>query len=171
MNKLLTSFAEPLFIAAIFLVLIIGTAHGQGLGPNQRCADWATANEWQLATTVVISGDSLTRGNWTVEHNTITVQFGTEPPLVWDQTSVAPERLGALMDWIATALHYEVATHEQTLAGRTDDGQIWLISQIWYESSSEPKCLAHPLDQLGRKITTPGTIIEHTLDTQLQEAP
>lgn len=100
----------------------------------------------EVTTNVAITGDPLVSGDWTVDGDTITIQFGEEEPMVWSTTNV--EYLAVLMDWIWTALHYEEETGVPPIAVRDPgdpDGNVWLTSQYRNPTTGGQACFSHPL--------------------------
>ncbi len=131
-----------LLIASFFIgvFLIAQPLHAQD---NDYCINWAK-NDLKLEVTpnFALSGPELVSDTWRVPHDTITIQFGQEPPMVWTSNEVF--KVG-LMDYIGTAANFEEKTGTPAFAGRNEEGFIWIISKMG--EPGEPNtipCLAHP---------------------------
>jgi hypothetical protein len=145
-------------ITAIAIILIMLAFAGMAKSDTlpEHCAQWASTKGLEVTSDVIISGEKIVRGDWVIDHDTITIRFGDNVQLVWDHDSVARDRQAALADWIWSALNFE-RNHGGLLpfAGKASDGRVWLISQ-YRGHDGQMTCFAHPLDLLEQDVSQGG---------------
>lgn len=128
---------------AIAVALLVGANVAQA-EDNMSCLQWAV-NDLKLEITdkLTLSGPELVHGKWTAPHDTMTIQFRNEPPMVWNPDNTFE---GGLLDFIWTAAHHEEKTGVPAFAGRNEEGYIWVISKMdLTDIPNALPCLAHPL--------------------------
>ncbi len=134
-------------IGAVFLFVLVLTSSASG--QSVYCTNWWMGEDGlEVTHNVTITGSPIVLGSWGAEHDTLTIWFNEEEPLIWNPKSVGTDRIGALADWVWTAKNFESESGFPAFAGRDEYGQVWLVSQYLDYTGEEWTCFAHRLDQL-----------------------
>jgi hypothetical protein len=127
---------------AFVLAFVIPTA--TQAQDNMFCLQWAVKDlQLQVSENFTLSGPELVYGQSRAPHNTMTIKFRNEPPMVWNPNNTFT---GGLLDFILTADNFEEETGSPAFAGRNTEGYIWVISKMAEPGTPNSiPCMAHPL--------------------------
>ncbi|MES2749630.1 MAG: hypothetical protein V4606_04535 [Patescibacteria group bacterium] len=148
MKKQLLFYEEPLkgfeMLRTLAVVTLLAGANIAQAQDNMFCLQWAVDDlQLEISEKFTLSGPELVDGKWSAPHDTMTIQFRNEPPMVW-----SPENTfkGGLLDFIWTAAHHQEMTGSPAFAGRDEKGYTWAISKLAEPGTPNTvPCMAHPL--------------------------
>lgn len=134
------------FFLVVTLGLVTAASAQGGFGSPEYCIAHYIERGAISVGTVTFSGTELSLessdgSTWTVPFDAITVELQGHDPMTWDSETT---ELGALMDWIETALSLRALSGINPLAIQDVDGHIWLVSTFFHEG--EEQCFAHLLN-------------------------
>ncbi len=127
-------------LALVLALLTPTTTQAQ----DMFCLQWAVSElQLQVSESFTLSGPELVYGKWRAPHDTMTIKFRNEPPMVWNPDNTFT---GGLLDFILTADNFETKTGVPAFAGRNTEGYVWVISKMAEPGTPNAiPCMAHPL--------------------------
>jgi hypothetical protein len=118
---------KQLSLTVMAILLSVGSALADS---NNICITFYESRGLEITENVSFSGPQIIINDWVISHDTITIQFNSEQPIIWDRAAVGEEGLPALGDWIETALTHEVRSGIPAFAARSEDGYVLLVSTM-----------------------------------------
>ncbi len=95
-------------------------------------------NGYTISEKVEFSGRPVSYGVWEAPHNTMTITFNGEEPLIWTYETTSFKL--RLIDLIESSLYHERETGVPAFAVKSGVGGAYLVSQ-----TSDGRCLQHPI--------------------------
>ncbi len=132
-----------IYAAALAALLIAPPAHSAT--PDFCLNKYIVQYNMEVTKSVTFTGKTMVEGDWKVPYDTIVVNFEGDAAKVWNPYTVAVERKVALMDWIESALNYQMKNGFHPFAARNYEGEVWLVGQ-YVNDKGETQCPYHRLD-------------------------